>query len=98
MQLTFCYACLRPCLTLQGDVRAKTMVKMPVTARALQQRINRKLAARSRQLRAAVGRERDHLGDWFVVDTKANAVREHDVDVAALARRLGVVREWEEMR
>ena len=72
------------------------MQKVPVTARALLQRVNRKLGPH-RQLRAAQGRERDSLGDYYLLDTKANAVRDHDVDLEKLARRLRAMRDWEEV-
>jgi hypothetical protein len=74
------------------------MMKVPLTARAVLQRINRVLAREKKQLRAAQGKERDSLGDYYVVDAKANAVRDHDVDLEALARKLRVLRDWEELR
>lgn len=76
----------------------KQLAKVPVTARALLQRVNRKLAPSQQILKAAMGRERDSLGDYYVVDIKSSGVRESGVDLAALARRLGVMREWETLR
>jgi hypothetical protein len=74
------------------------LTKVPLTARAVLQRINRKLGEQQRQLRAAQGKERDSLGDYYVVDLKNERVRDHDVDLEALARRMGCMREWEELR
>jgi hypothetical protein len=45
--------------------------------------------------RAAVLVER---GDYYVVDTRSNNIREHSFDLEAYARKLGVLREGEEVR
>jgi hypothetical protein len=71
------------------------LVKVPLTARAVLQRVNRKLTAEQRQLRAAHGNERNTLGDFYVVDLRGGGVCDADVDLEKLARKLGVMREWE---
>lgn len=73
--------------------------RVPVTMRALMQRINRKLRADDRQLRAArgEGNARHALGDFYLVDFNRNAVIEKDVDPEALGRELAVLRPWEQI-
>jgi hypothetical protein len=69
---------------------------VPVTARALVQRINRKLAAAGQRLKATRGaRWRGDLGDYYTIDTNRNCVVAKGVDPAALGREIGVLRPWE---
>jgi hypothetical protein len=44
--------------------------------------------ARSERVRAQVG-------DWYVLDLKANGVIREDVNLEALARSLGALKDWE---
>jgi hypothetical protein len=77
--------------------------KVPVTARALIQRINRKLAATTDQgnwggkrLRASRGAgDLNNLGDYYVLDLSRNAVVDDHVNPEKFGRDLGVLKEWE---
>jgi hypothetical protein len=68
------------------------------SARALIQRINRKLHNDSEQLRTArTVNSETRVGKYFVVDTFRNAVTHTDVDIEALGRELEVLHPWEEL-
>ena len=70
---------------------------VPVTARALAQRINRKLVADGQRLKATRGsRARLDLGDYFVVDRRGLAVDTY-VDIEELGRELGALQTWESL-
>jgi hypothetical protein len=70
---------------------SKVKSGVPVTTRALVQRINRKLSAldggdpRAEQVRAARGKARETLGEFYLLD------------LDALGRKLGVLRAWERL-
>jgi len=73
--------------------------KVPITMRALIQRINRKLAQDDEVLHAARSeRARQDVGDYFVVDIRHGGINHKNVDVDALGRDLGVLRPWEEVK
>jgi hypothetical protein len=73
-----------------------TRQTVPVTTRALIQRINRKLAPQYRQLKVARGEKwRNEVGDYCILDADRNIVAETHVDVVALARELGAMQAWE---
>ncbi|MBL9083047.1 MAG: hypothetical protein JNK76_14630 [Planctomycetales bacterium] len=73
--------------------RVKTI---PITKRALLQRINRALNKEDRQLKKAVGaRLQQNVGEYYVVDLRLNAVAMLDVDPVELARKLDVLQPWE---
>jgi hypothetical protein len=69
---------------------------VPVTMRALIQRINRKLAKEGKALKAARGESaRQQMGNYYVIDVNQNfLVRDH-VDPEAEGRDLGVLQPWE---
>ena len=74
--------------------------KIPVSMRALVARINRKLAADDMRLKIAKGkRMRQAVGDYYVINTRINAVMHHykDCNPADLARELGVLRGYEKV-
>ena len=64
--------------------------KMPVTVRALVQRINRALASDGKRLRATRGRI---AGTYYLV--AGGRVTQSAVNLDALGRKLGVLHEWE---
>jgi hypothetical protein len=69
---------------------------VPVTARALIQRINRALKKDDQVLRQARGeRARLDLGDYYVVNTRRNFIDAQHVNVEALARELDVLKPYE---
>jgi hypothetical protein len=70
---------------------------VPVTTRALIQRINRKLAAQGQTLRKARGASCAGLGDYYVIDTRRNAVTLKRVGLEALGRELEALHPWESL-
>lgn len=73
--------------------------KVPVTARALVQRINRALKKEHQQVRATrgTGNMWITLGDFYVVDIQGHFIDSHHVDIEKLARNLDVIEAWEEL-
>lgn len=75
---------------------AEQPILVPVTTRALIQRINRVLAKRDEQLRATRGaRARLDLGDFYVHELRRNLALETRVDPEEFGRELGVLKPWE---
>jgi hypothetical protein len=71
-------------------------IKVPITERALIQRINRALAKEGQILRAARGeRSRAELGDYYIVDLSRNTVEAQHCDPIKLGKELGVLQAWE---
>lgn len=70
--------------------------RIPVTTRALIQRINRKLAADGQKLRATRGQVQSERGDFYRVDTRRNIVIGYP-DIESLGRELKVLQEYEEL-
>ena len=72
------------------------MTKVPVTMRALIQRINRKLHDDDEVLRKLRGdRGLVDLGRYYVVDWRLNSIVRTDVDPEDLAREIGVLKPYE---
>jgi len=87
---------------------ARKLDKVPVSERALLQRVNRKLAddleviKRAKPVRAYV--EQGYAdpypldtGKFYRVDYRRNFMVEKDVDLEALAREIGALKAWEEL-
>lgn len=71
---------------------------VPVSRRALIQRINRVLKSDDEVLKATRGElARSNLGDYYILDLPRNAVVHRDVDIEALGRKLNVLREFESL-
>jgi hypothetical protein len=75
---------------------------VPVTMRAIVQRINRKLAADGyRRLKQSRGRPWKYLdcnvGKWFLVDGSRNHVERTNVDAEKFAKELSVLKPWEKV-
>jgi hypothetical protein len=69
---------------------------VPVSVRALVQRINRKLAQAGQALRTTRGnRWRSNLGHYYVLNLELNYIARTRVDLEALGRELGVLSPWE---
>jgi len=76
--------------------RAKRAKRVPVSRRAIVQRIKRKLAASGRRFKASRGsRARADLGEYYILNERRNVVAEKYVDLEAYARELGALAEWE---
>jgi hypothetical protein len=70
--------------------------QIPVTMRALLQRINRRLAPELQGVKKLRGeRARVELGDFYIIDFNRNFVLAAHVDPEELGRELGVLREYE---
>lgn len=73
---------------------------VPVSERALVQRINRKFIVEDgligRQLKKTRAARATHtLGDYFILHVQGNFVVEHHVDPESLGRDLGALADWE---
>ncbi len=72
--------------------------RVPVSARALLQRINRRLVKDDGMVKATRGnRWRHELGDFYTVDIKRNAIIEKDVDLEALGRKMKALQRYERL-
>lgn len=73
--------------------------KVPVSVRAVIQRINRKLKPDLEQLKVTRGGEllRLDLGDYYILNFNHNWIAHKHVDPEKLGRELGVLQEWEEV-
>jgi hypothetical protein len=83
-------------------VKARKRTKVPVTARALVQRLNRSLVhegahgwllKKTKGMRALVD-----LGDYYVIDIDRNMVVDKFVDLEVLGRKRKVLAAFEELR
>jgi hypothetical protein len=74
-----------------------TKQKVPVSTRALVQRINRKLADEGRRIRAARGRAVETLGAWYIMNGAPGHeyVFEREVDLETRARELNCLAAFE---
>lgn len=73
--------------------------RVPVSERAILQRINRKLKSGWKQLKTGRGLLLERtIGRYYVIDIRRNCVTQQYVDVEELARELKVLQSWEELR
>jgi len=73
---------------------AKSLPRVPVTLRALLQRINRKIRP-GFEIRKASPMAQLEVGEFFRIDIKRGVVVAKYVKVEAYARELGVLKAWE---
>jgi len=78
----------------------KTKTKAPkvaVSARAVLDRVNRKLAGEGSRLRRCRQNSRNHddLGDYYMVNLNSDAIFKVQCELEEEARELGVLGEWE---
>ena len=80
--------------------KAKTKAtKVPISVRAVIQRINRKLKQDLEALKVSRSeRMRFDVGRYYIVDYSINAIQHHNFDPEALGRELGVLKAWEQVR
>jgi hypothetical protein len=70
--------------------------KVPVTERALLQRINRKLAADNEVLKRTRGEKmKREFGDYYHLDLMRNCILGSSVDLEKWGREMKVMAEWE---
>ena len=72
--------------------------KVPVTEKALYQRINRKLQEQGSALKRARASAETALGAYFVVDVQGNYVTQHHIDIEDFGREIGALAEWESLQ
>lgn len=76
---------------------AKKKKKKAVRIRVVVQRINRELAAKGQILMTTRRMQiKAHLGDYYILDLSGNVMDTH-IDPEKLARKLGVLKEGEEV-
>lgn len=95
----------RPAVSRMSSVQEVNVAKrkvarfVPITERALVQRLRRALARDGDRL-IANRRPWEHgpanVGRYYIVD-KRNIMTDHDVDLVALGREVGVMRPWEQL-
>jgi hypothetical protein len=71
--------------------------KVPITKRALLQRLNRVLKPSAKLLKKAKATQARLMGEFYVVDTKRNAIAQKKVNVEKLGRKHKVLAPWEEV-
>jgi len=73
-------------------------MRSKINRRALIARINRRLATEGRMLRASRSEaDRAAMGDYFVIDLKADRIVSSNADPVALAKSLGLLRAFEQV-
>jgi hypothetical protein len=76
-----------------------TKTKMPVTIRAVTQRLNRRLKSEYLVLTATRGdQQREQFGDYFLLNFRKKTVVRTHIDLELLARDWGVLQDWEKMK
>ena len=71
-------------------------LKVPITARALIQRVNRHIAHDGQLLKANRGNLHDGFGSFYLVNQ--TGVLEKHVDLERFAIKIGVIKTWETLR
>jgi hypothetical protein len=71
--------------------------KVPISEKALYQRINRKLQDRGESLKRARAGVVTTLGEYYVVDLRGNYVSKHHIGIEDFGRELDVLAEWESL-
>ena len=82
----------------QAPLVVKVGIRRPVTVRALEARVKRKLAADGERLGKTREGTRAHqdLGRYYIVDLSTNAVSSSFIDdLEPLAKELGLLADWE---
>jgi hypothetical protein len=80
------------------EMNVNNNYQLHVSQSAVVQRVNRKLKREMKALRKARGAYRAGFpGDFYVVNFKHGGIVQTHVDVEDLARKLGVLKPWEEV-
>jgi hypothetical protein len=74
-----------------------TTQKVPVSERALPQRINRKLDKDFVVKKTRGASLQAELGDYYCIDLNRNQIVAKDCDLERLGRERGVLNPWEEL-
>src|SRR5262245_48001021 len=85
---------------VRGKYPAESKAKVPVSMRALLQRINRKLKheGRAGQMLRTARTWTNDLGNYYAIDFDSNLIIAQHVDPETWGREMGVLRPWEELR
>jgi hypothetical protein len=71
---------------------------VPVTERALIQRLNRKLQREDQELKTARGAHmQQDAGRFYVINRKHGRVEAKHIDLEAMARKCGALQPWERL-
>lgn len=76
----------------------KSVRTVPLTRRAVEQRINRALTKQNQFAKLIKRRGQAgwvELGDYYIIDLRTNALLGHHIDIEAHARKLKVLEDWE---
>lgn len=79
-------------------MKNKPSSKIPVSERALIQRINRKLPDEVLKKCPETSQAFNELGSFYTVNVRFNAISDKDVDIEELGRSLGALKPFEELR
>ena len=77
--------------------RVSSVATVPVSERALLQRINRKLAHDDEKVVKARGRAVFDCGRFYTIDWRRGFLLHKDIDLEAQGRELGVLAKWEKL-
>ena len=77
--------------------RSSAPKKVPVSERALLQRLNRSLAEQGQMIRKAHRPDDSDTGAFYCVDIHRNSLEASHIDLEEWARKAGVLRAWEEV-
>ena len=78
---------------------SKKQTKVPVSLRAVIQRVQRKLEAKGEMLKGARdGAAMADLGKFYTIDVKRNCIVHRDIDIEQFAREVGALKAWEVVR
>lgn len=71
--------------------------KVPVSRRALVQRINRALKKDRENLKTCSSNSRSYntLGEYYIIDLGTNCIIHTDVDIEAVGRKRDILKQWE---
>lgn len=73
--------------------------KVPVSKRALFQRVNRTLKKQGKAIKTTrADRWREDLGDHYIIDMSRNVIVAGHIDLEEYGREIGALRDYEELR
>ena len=70
---------------------------LPVTIKAITDRINRKLKHDNQKLMKIPAKFRAGYGEYSIIDTETNTITSHNIELEALAQELGCLKPYESM-
>lgn len=70
------------------------VTRVPISRRAVVQRINRRLEGQGRRLCASRGKSAQHVGDYYLTASNGKVVRTH-VNLDQMAREVRALKDYE---